>query len=135
MDAVWINVGAVAHILGLSARAVRKLAHTERWPTRIDTPTKAILYRRSDVLAYKAHYRSTKGAAPEPSTPGEAQKLLEWARQVRMEAAMLRIVLNGAAYCDIDEQGEFVLVGLGVTDVSAGLVGPRRTPQDESCGY
>ena len=31
---------------------------------------------------------------------------------LRMEAAMLRIVLNGAAYCDIDEQGEFVLVGL-----------------------
>jgi hypothetical protein len=102
----------VAHILGLSASAVRKLAHTERWPTRVDTPTKAILYRRSDVLAYKARYRSTKDAAPEPSTPGEWQKLLAWARQVRMEAAMLRIVLNGAAYCDIDEQGEFVLVGL-----------------------
>ena len=45
-------------------------------------------------------------------TQDEAQKLLEWARQVRMEAAMLRIVLKGAAYCDIDEQGEFVLVGL-----------------------
>jgi hypothetical protein len=29
-----------------------------------------------------------------------------------MEAAMLRIVLNGAADCDIDVQGEFVLVGL-----------------------
>jgi hypothetical protein len=29
MDEVWIKVGAVAHILGLSASAVRKLAHTE----------------------------------------------------------------------------------------------------------
>ena len=50
-----MNVGAVAHMLGLSASAVRKLAHTERWPTRVDTPTKAIRYCRSDVLADKAH--------------------------------------------------------------------------------
>jgi hypothetical protein len=83
MDAVWIKVGAVAHILGLSARAVRKLAHTERWPTRVDTPTKETLYRRCDVLAYKAHYRSTKGAAPEPSTPGE------W--QIAVDAALLQL--------------------------------------------
>ena len=43
MDEVWIKVGAVVHILGLSARAVRKLAHTDRWPTRVDTLPKAIL--------------------------------------------------------------------------------------------
>jgi hypothetical protein len=95
MDEVWIKVGAVAHILGLSARAVRKLAHTERWPTRVDTPTKAILYRRSDVLAYKAHYGSTKGAAPEPSTPGE------W--QIAVDAAHALLQLDSSVHYGLIE--------------------------------